>query len=189
MTLRLLALGFNHFGLLTRCGAATFGARMFFVLFSLFATGLLLMAETVQAKDPPIHIGLAEDVVLLPWGIKLPARVDTGAATTSLDARELKIKGDIAEFKLPEQYGGLQLRLAVVDWKYVRSAEKREKRPIVEMECCIGPKRLRIRVNLNDRSMVKYPMIIGRNALKGNFVVDCMKSHCLPPSCPEVTPK
>jgi len=37
--------------------------------------------------------------------------------------------------------------------------------------------------------MVKYPIIIGRNVLKGNFVVDCMKSHCLPPSCPEVTPK
>ena len=188
MAVRLLAFGLNHIGLLTRCEAAAFGAKMFFVLFSLFATSLLLMAEMGQAKET-VHIGLAEDVILLPWGIKLPARVDTGAATTSLDARELKIEGDIAVFKLPEKYGGLQLRLPVVDWKYVRSAERREKRPIVEMECCIGPKHLRIRVNLNDRSMVKYPIIIGRNVLKGNFVVDCMKSHCLPPSCPEVTPK
>lgn len=147
------------------------------------------MAASTHAKDP-LHIGMAEDVILLPWGVRLPARVDTGAATTSLDARELTIiDGTVAEFKLPEKYGGLQLRLPIVDWKTVRSAEKREKRPVVEMDCCIGPKQLRVRVNLNDRSMVKYPMIIGRNVLKENFVVDCMKSNCLPPSCPEVKTK
>jgi hypothetical protein len=145
----------------------------------------LLIPRTVGAEEK-ITIGLVEDVILLPWGVKLPARIDTGAATSSLDARELKVYDNIAEFKLPKKYGDLHLQLPVVGWKTIRSAESRERRPVVEMELCVGPKRLRIHVNLNDRSMVKYPLILGRTALKENFVVDCMHSNCLPPSCPEV---
>jgi hypothetical protein len=147
---------------------------------------ILLSIPVMAGADEKISIGLVEDVILLPWGVKLPARIDTGAATSSLDARELKIHDNIAEFKLPKKYGGAQLTLPVVGWKTIRSAESRERRPIVEMELCVGPKRLLINVNLNDRSVVKYPLILGRNVLKENFVVDCMHSHCLPPSCLEV---
>jgi hypothetical protein len=147
-----------------------------------------LVSGTAGAEEK-IAIGLVEDVILLPWGVKLPARIDTGAATSSLDARELKVEDKMVDFKLPDQYGGLQLRLPVVNWKYIRSSEGRERRPIVELDLCVGPKQLHIRVNLNDRSIVKYPLIIGRNALKHNFVVDCMKEHCLPPSCPETSQK
>ena len=130
-------------------------------------------------------IGEVEDVILLPWGVKLPARIDTGAATSSLDARDLTIKEDTVEFKLPPKYGGMSLCLPVVGWKYIRSSEARERRPVVEMEFCLGPKRVRAKVNLNDRSTVKYPLILGRNVLKEDFIVDCKQSNCLTPTCPE----
>ena len=130
-------------------------------------------------------IGEVEDVILLPWGVKLPARIDTGAATSSLDARDLTIKEDTVEFKLPVKYGGMPLCLPVVGWKYIRSSEARERRPVVEMEFCLGPKRMRAKVNLNDRSTVKYPLILGRNVLKEDFIVDCKQSNCLTPTCPE----
>ena len=136
-----------------------------------------------------VTVGLVEDVILLPWKVKLPARIDTGAATSSLDARELQIKDNIVEFSLPKKYGGLRLSLPIVDWRTIRSAGTRERRPVVEIEFCLGPKKMRARVNLNDRSQVKYPLLIGRNALKDNFVVDCMKQRCAPPVCPEVPPK
>jgi hypothetical protein len=139
-------------------------------------------------KPPPkerITVGAEEEVLLLPWGVRLPARVDTGAATTSLDARNLTVKGNMAEFRLPEEYGGLQMRLPVVAWRHVRSAEYRERRPVVEMEFCFGSKRIRGRVNLNDRARVKYPLIIGRNLLKYGYIVDCTQSNTAPPSCPE----
>ena len=139
----------------------------------------------VEAKER-ITVGLVEEVVLLPWGVKLPARIDTGAAQTSLDARDMVIKGDIVDFKLPEKYGGLQLSLPIVARKTVRSAEAREQRPVVMMEFCLGSKHIRTRVNLNDRSKVKYPLLVGRNALKKDFIVDCMKENCSPPICPEV---
>jgi len=47
------------------------------------------------------------------------------------------------------------------------------------MEICVGPKRFPIRINLNDRSKMKYPVIIGRNVLKEGFAVDCDCTHIL----------
>jgi hypothetical protein len=139
----------------------------------------------VESKEK-MTIGLVEEVILLPWGVKLPARIDTGAALSSLDAREMVVKGKIVEFRLPDKYGGLQLSLPIIAWKTVRSAEAREQRPMVMMEFCLGNKRIRTRVNLNNRSQVKYPFLVGRSALRKYFVVDCMKEMCAPPTCSEV---
>jgi len=146
-------------------------------------------AEKQSPAKELITLGMDEEVMLLPWGVRLPARVDTGAATTSLDARNLVVKGNMAEFQLPEQYGGLQLRLPVVGWRTVRSAEHSERRPIVQLDICLGPKQVRVRVNLNDRSRVKYPIILGRNVLRQGFVVDCLHSCLVSPSCPMPAPK
>lgn len=133
-----------------------------------------------------VFLGSVEEVVLLPWGVKLPARVDTGATTSSLDARDMEITGETVAFSLPPGYGGQRISLPVRDWKFVRSAESREKRPIVEMEVCVGPKKIRARVNLNDRSRMKYPFIVGRSILNHGFVVDPVREMIAPPRCEEV---
>ena len=158
-------------------------------------SGLFMTAVTEaqeKAKEPEkdkISIGILEDVVLLPWGVKIPARVDTGAATTSLDARDLVVKDDVAEFKLPEKYGGTKITLPVIRWREVRSASGLQRRPVVEMRICVGPKVLRTKVNLIDRSRMTYPIIIGRNVLRRGYVVDCLCANILKPSCPGVEEK
>jgi hypothetical protein len=155
------------------------------ILLSLSALFFAVTAGVVSAGER-ITVGEIEDVVLLPWGVKLPARIDTGAATSSLDARELKVKNNMAEFRLSKKYGDLQLRLPVVEWQTIRTADFKERRPVVEITLCMGPKLIRAQVTLNDRSTVSYPLIVGRNILRDNFVVDCVQSRCLPPpSCPE----
>ncbi len=136
-----------------------------------------------------VTIGLVEEVILLPWGVKMPARIDTGAATSSLDVRDLTVKKKVAEFRLPDKYGSTAIRLPVKAWQVIRSADARERRPVVEVELCIGSKQLRARVNLNNRSQVQYPFLIGRNILQENFLVDCMKEFCNPPNCPVPLPK
>lgn len=138
------------------------------------------MADAAQKE---ITIGTVEDVVLIPWGVKVRARIDTGAAKSSLDARELSIEDKMAVFNLPEKYGGTRVRLPILDWRHVRTNEGLKRRPVVAIELCIGPKRLRTLVALDDRSKVKYPFLIGRNTLKGNFVVDVKRRHLAPPKC------
>ena len=152
-----------------------------------FAVGgllIFLLFPVIAGAENKITLSRAEEVILLPWDIKLLARIDTGATVTSLDARGLKIDGDEVEFRLPEDYGGALLRLPIVAWRHVRSSKGRESRPVVEVDLCVASKRLRVRANLNDRSMVKYPIILGRNALKDYFIVDVKKrSKTTPPTC------
>jgi hypothetical protein len=150
---------------------------------------ILILPSGKGNAGEKITIGEVEDVVLMPWGVRLPARIDTGATKSSLDARELKVKNNIAVFKLPKKYSDLLLRLPVVEWQNIRSADFIERRPVVEITLCMGPKLIRTHVTLNDRSRVRYPLIIGRNVLKDNFVVDCTRSNCSPPKCPEAPSK
>ncbi len=152
---------------------------------SILAPAFLFTAGTASAEEKMI-IGGVEDVILLPWKVRVPERVDTGAAKSSLDAREIKVQDDMVEFKLPEKYGGLQLRLPVVGWRHIRTPEGRERRPLVEVEICFGSKRIRTLVNLADRSMVKYPLILGRNFLKEGFIVDVKRRRTVPPSCLDI---
>jgi hypothetical protein len=145
----------------------------------------LLLALGVARADKRITLSRVEEVILLPWNIRLPARIDTGATVTSLDARQLKIDGNEVEFRLPEEYGGDLLRLRIAGWHHVRSSKGREERPVVEIELCVASKKIHVKANLNDRSMVKYPIILGRNALKDHFVVDVKKrSKTVRPECP-----
>ena len=132
-------------------------------------------------------IGAVENVILMPWKISLPARIDTGATTTSLDAREMSIRDDAVEFRLPESYGGRQMQLPVKKWKQVRSSGAEQRRPVVELDVCIGDRLIRIEANLTDRSRVQYPLLIGRDVLEKGFLVDVRKKHTLPPCCRELT--
>ena len=153
------------------------------VLILLVSYGLVTMAEAGEK----LSVGLVEEVVLLPWGVRLPARVDTGAAMTSLDARNIEVKDGVAHFNLPEKYGGLAVTLPVVGYRHVRSAAARSRRPVVEVELCVGPRRLKVKANLTDRSGLTYPVLLGRNLLQEGYVVDCDHMRCLPPSCPDLS--
>jgi hypothetical protein len=166
----------------------TFGSRAPWA--ALFAVLFFIGLADVQAEaKEKIKLGAVENVVLLPWGVLMPARIDTGAATSSLDARNLVIKGKMVEFSLPQQYGGRRILLPLYKWKTIKTAEALDRRPVVIMELCIGSRRVPTHVNLNDRSKVKYPLIIGRNTLSHDFVIECSTSYCTQPSCPEVRPK
>src|SRR3990172_7607898 len=157
------------------------GGWMGLTLFFTFSMLFFLGPEITDGQEK-ITIGALEDVILLPWGVKLPARIDTGAAKSSLDAQELTIRDNMAEFRLPQKHGGLQLLLPIIEWRHIRTPDGRQRRPILELEFCIGSKRIRNKVNLTDRSLVKYPLILGRNFLKDNFIVDVKRSRTARPN-------
>jgi len=156
------------------------------LLISLFIVLVFLPPQAIGA-DADTVIGAVEDIILMPWRITLPSRIDTGAATTSLDARELVIKDNMAEFHLSEAHGGKKMSLPVTGWKEVKSSGAQQRRPVVELDICIGDKVLRVEANLIDRSRVQYPLLIGRNVLEKGFIVDVRKTHALPPRCSELT--
>lgn len=141
-----------------------------------------------RIESAKITVGVVEDVILGPWGVSFPARIDTGADLSSLDARDIVVRNNVADFKLGKRYGGLQLQLPVVEWRHIQTAMGTEKRPVVEISICLGSKLFRTPATLKDRSEMIYPFLVGRSALSGNFLVDPSRSKAAQPTCPAEAP-
>ena len=169
------------------CFAYLKGRRINKIIFLILPFIIAILPFTpLHAEDKTkMVIGAVEEVVLFPWGVKLPARIDTGAGMTSLDVRDLTIKNKVAQFRLPEKYGNILISLPMIRHCNVRSSDSRRRRPVVEMELCVGSRRMRVWVNLNDRSHLEYPLILGRNVLNQGFIVDCAEERMLSVKCLE----
>ncbi|MCC7574178.1 RimK/LysX family protein [Candidatus Woesearchaeota archaeon] len=90
---------------------------------------------------------------------KYEGRVDTGAASSSIDARI------VADLKLGP----------VLSVKTVRNAHGETLRPVVEAEIVLKKKKMTTIFTVADRSRMKYKVLIGRNILKQGFLIDVTK--------------
>jgi len=156
------------------------------------AIGEILHAQEIRegeslyspsGEPAKVTLGVVEDVVLSPWGISFPARIDTGADLSSLDARDIVVRNDVADFKLGKRWGSRRLQLPVVDWRHIQTSMGVEKRPVVAISICLGSKLLRTPVTLKNRSEMLYPFLVGRSALNGVFLVDSSRSNTAHPVC------
>ncbi len=152
-------------------------------------------ADLPAATQPMTMLGAIEKVAI-PISpdkeILAPARIDTGAAMSSLDARELKTNRGtrVAEFKLPDIMGGQRLVRHIITWQMVRSSNgESEKRPVIQMEIRIGHRTVTTEVTLTDRSKMDFPLLIGRNTLSGLFLVDVTRANLAPPDGSGVSAK
>ena len=127
-------------------------------------------------------IGWREWVALPDLGIKsIKAKVDTGARTSSLHAF------DLAEFRRsgrkmirfsvhPEQRNSKQTVTAVaplIEDRRVRSSSGHaERRPVVRTAIEILGQTYEIELTLTRRDLMGFRMLLGRQAVRGRFVVD-----------------
>ncbi|MDY0164464.1 ATP-dependent zinc protease, partial [Desulfobotulus sp.] len=121
-------------------------------------------------------------------GLVFPARMDTGAETASLDARNIQRFERDGErwvrFDLPHPETG---ELIPMEQKLVRKArilqsisEESERRPVIQLSLSIGESTQLAEFTLSDRSHLTFPVLIGRNILKDVMVVDVSLSHAVP---------
>lgn len=90
---------------------------------------------------------------------KFEGRVDTGATSSSIDARV------VADLKLGP----------VLSVKKVKNAHGESLRPVIEAEIILKKKKLKTTFTVADRSRMKYKVLIGRNILKEGFLIDITK--------------
>jgi len=139
-----------------------------------------------EKTDAKMIIGEIENVRLVPPNIVLKARIDTGAKTTSIDAR------DITPF---ERDGKQWVRFVCIYDKKEYMLERKvikvvqikrhgkaaQDRYVINMRIVLGNISQLIHVNVNDREAYTYPILIGRNFLRDYFIVDVAKKHQLKP--------
>lgn len=162
------------------------------LLFPLIA-GMLVCQPAAMASAPKSQqiFGWIEWVKVSDAGLKLKAKLDTGAETSSLHALNIKRfrRGDkrLVRFDVVDPETGETVRLERRRGRMVRIREhdgNYQRRPVIDMWICLGRLRKRIEVNLVDRSEFLYPFLIGRSAMRGDIIVDPDATFTAKPDCP-----
>ncbi len=152
--------------------------------------------ERVIVQAPPLPktggelnlpiIGEVEDVLVDPPGVKLEARIDTGAASSSIHAESIQ---------LVERDGKRYVRFSVLNpqtkelldiesklHRIVRIKQQTgefERRYVVKLWLSMGEIKEHVDVTLTDRSDFEFPLLVGRNLLTDTAIVDVSRKHTL----------
>lgn len=154
--------------------------------------GLFSMASATLAAAEPTRpvVGSDTPVEIGGTGLTVLAKVDTGAESASLDARNIEFfsKGgeEWVRFDAVGEDGRL-LKLSSRLTKTVkikRSGTKSKARPVITMQLCVGTFMHSAQVNLASRENLLRRMLIGRDFLiAGRFLVDPSRPGSLEPKC------
>jgi hypothetical protein len=141
--------------------------------------------STLDNKDV---IGAIEWVFMSPPGRHYRARVDSGAETSSLSAKdvvEFERDGDDwvrFVFEHDNSDSAVELELPVTRVVLIRQAavEQLDRRVVVELDIRLGDRLQRTEFTLTDRSQMTYPVLLGRAFLMDLYVIDVAQSYTHP---------
>ena len=128
-------------------------------------------------------IGPTAEVVAEDGDLTFAARVDTGAATTSVHVDKVVIEdespkksenvGKTVRFRMSNHNGQKEWVVRkIADVGVVKTSERKEERYKVKLTLECNAVKKRVLVTLNDRSKMQYPLLLGRNFLQNDFLVD-----------------
>jgi hypothetical protein len=140
---------------------------------------LSLLALPVMAAEPTLY-GRYEYIGMPEIGEVLKAKMDTGALTASLSAKDIELfkrdGEDWVRFRLATKdatdkvYEHKVARISRIKNRLDGDEEEEvvdpSKRPVVNLELCLGNVKRTVEVNLVDRSHFNYPLLIGAKALR-----------------------
>ncbi|WP_397451012.1 ATP-dependent zinc protease [Pseudomonas sp. NA-150] len=139
---------------------------------------LSLLALPVMAAEPTLY-GRYEYIGLPEIGQVLKGKMDTGALTASLSAKDIELfkrdGEDWVRFRLATKDASDKVyehKVARISRIKARADEDEEdsadttQRPVVNLELCLGNVKRTVEVNLTNRSSFNYPLLIGAKALR-----------------------
>lgn len=139
-------------------------------------------------------VGWRELVSLPQLGLAgIPAKIDTGARTSSLHAVELEefMRGGKRCVRFSVDWDGTRHRCEAisVDLRGIRSSNgDMQQRLVIKTPLTIGNLTFRTEISLADRSQMQFPMLIGRTALRRRMVVDSGHSWLQSPAIAHMGP-
>ncbi len=166
--------------------------RLRLAIFNPALVGLICLLLQVEAKATKIEplkqaIGATAKITEVTTGLSFMARVDTGAETCSLHVNDIQVENVKPDMRdnwkkkirfsvtCPETKKEHWIDSKIQSTVIVKTSEKEERRYKAWVTLEYEGIEKRVLVTLNDRSHMEYPLLIGRNFLKGDFVVDVAK--------------
>lgn len=140
---------------------------------------LSVLALPVMADEPTLY-GRYEYFGVPEIGQVLKGKMDTGALTASLSAKDIELfkrdGEDWVRFRLATKdatdkvYEHKVARISRIKGRLDGDDEEEPTnpatRPVVDLELCLGNFKRTVEVNLVDRSHFNYPLLIGAKALR-----------------------
>lgn len=133
-------------------------------------------------------LGWREWIGLPDFGVPLiKAKVDTGARTSSIHAMQIELveidHKKFVKFVLPhyrgDGHGPIHCTAPLVAIRGIRSSNgEQDERYIISSHIAVGHHRVKVEISLANRSLMGFPMLLGRTAIKaGRFLVQPAKSY------------
>ena len=129
-------------------------------------------------------VGAVEWARIEPGDIRLPARIDTGAASTTLHAENIELVEkdgkrwvhftvlDPATKKTVALQQPLRRKIVIK-----QGGNKEKYRYVVRLHITLADSRAPVDVTLNERENMEYPLQIGRNLLVDTVIVDVSRQQ------------
>ncbi len=156
-----------------------------------FAISLAFTLAFEAKADDKIVLGYVENAFLGKLGLALKAKLDTGAASSSVYARDIELytKGetdDWVRFRLIDK-DGRKIRYDQNVTRFVLIKKKAGggfiRRPVIKLPLCVGGISATADVNLADRQDFNYELLIGREFLANRILVDSGQSFLAEKPC------
>jgi hypothetical protein len=146
--------------------------------------------DAVSANRQPLAIGWKEYLHFIEWDLRrIRVKIDTGARTSALDVVRYELVETAGSGLMATLYLALdhrhpgrftRIHTPVLRLVTVRNTSgKSEERPLVETAVRLGPIHKSIRITITNRSRMRYRMILGREALANDFLVDVSRKYLL----------
>ena len=136
----------------------------------------------MQTSSKPV-IGIVEHISIGRRAIDVPAKIDTGADSSSIWASNIRIGSDgVLRFRLfgegsPYYNGKIFKRTDFKVAQIKNSTGKSEVRYRTYFTIDLGSKKIKALFNLSDRSNNTYKVLIGRRTISRKFIVDVSKGY------------
>lgn len=106
----------------------------------------------------------------------IAVKIDTGARTSALHADKIDVRGRRVRFVI----AGKGYAAPLTGFRRVKSSNGiSEMRPVIRATVQLGYIVMKTEISLTDRTDMDVPMLLGRNSIKGLFVVHPGKTFLL----------
>lgn len=140
-----------------------------------------------RKKAAPIEVGWCEYLSMPELGVSnIHAKIDTGAATSSLHAVRIRPFLQDGEswvsFRIPKspEQPAYQCKAKILEKRKIKSSNgQSQERYVIETTMMLGPLSWKGQVTLANRQSMAFPVLLGRRALRRGFLVNSARRWVL----------
>ena len=156
---------------------------------TLFFAVLLLWFSTAYLVHAKEVVGWVEKVQIFPGELVVKAKIDSGAKTSSLNCKCYNFferdGKEWVKFTVVNEAGDtIELEQPVVRIaKIKRHYNEKQERPVVKLGLCLANTYKETEFTLIDRSGLNYQILVGRQYLEDEFLIDPGETYTRKPAC------